>query len=335
MKQLIGLAAALVALAAAMTACDGGKFSIEGTLKDAGTQYLQAIYLSGDSLTNTPVSAVDGKFVMEGNSEELAVVYFYTSQGRLLTHVAAQNGDEIKLEGSVADNYGIAASGTDANSQWSGFIRDRAADFKAMDFKKTDKAIADFVRKNPDNVVSTLLLTCDYSDPGSAEAQKLLKSISETAKPALLLSLYSSAINGIRTPAKLSMLKLRGENDSLDIVKTRGHTLSVVYLWNSSDQDRKAVVERLKNLKKKSGDKLQIVDICLDSDTLSWRSSIRRDSSSWRHYKAVGGPVDKTVENLNVKGSPFFIVADSVGTQIYRGISAEEAEKAVNGKLHK
>lgn len=44
-------------------------------------------------------------------------------------------------------------------------------------------------------MVSTLLLTCDYSDISSPNAQALLKKIDKTAKPEQLLSLYSQFLN--------------------------------------------------------------------------------------------------------------------------------------------
>lgn len=44
-------------------------------------------------------------------------------------------------------------------------------------------------------MVSTLLLTCDYSDISSPNAQALLKKINKAAKPEQLLSLYSQFLN--------------------------------------------------------------------------------------------------------------------------------------------
>ena len=52
----------------------------------------------------------------------------------------------------------------------------------------------------------------------------------------------------------------------------------------------------------------------------------------WGHYKAIGGVVDKTIVDLNVKGSPYFIVADSTGTQIYRGTQFENMRAVLNKK---
>ena len=52
----------------------------------------------------------------------------------------------------------------------------------------------------------------------------------------------------------------------------------------------------------------------------------------WGHYKAIGGVVDKTIVDLNVKGSPYFIVADSTGTQIYRGTQFDKLRDILNKK---
>ena len=80
------------------------------------------------------------------------------------------------------------------------------------------------------------------------------------------------------------------------------------------------------------GSRLQMVDICLDSDTLDWRRTIDGDSVKWGHYKAIDGVVDKTIVDLNVKGSPYFIVADSTGTQIYRGTQFDKLRDVLNKK---
>lgn len=322
----------LTVLAAIVAAsCSDGRFSIEGKLSDAGTQNLQAIYLSGDSLISAWVPSVDGTFRFEGNSEQLTVVYIFSSQKQQIAHVAARNGDEITLSGSIKDNRLISVDGTETNKAWSGFINTHAADFKAMDSKKTDKAIAGFVRKNPENVVSTLLLTCDYSDPGSAEASRLLGSVADKAKPEQLTALYNVLLSGKDLSGKkLTDLSLRNEKDSLVLVKTGESPLSVVYFWKYQDNDRKTAVDSLKRLAEDK--RVKVLDICLDSDTLNWRETIERDSSGWKHYKALAGQVDRTIVGLDVKGSPFFIVADSAGTQLYRGQSVEKACSTVNSK---
>lgn len=330
MKKSAYLIIALL-MAAVCAACGGGAFKIEGHLSDAGTQNLRAVYLSGDTVISQWVPSVDGKFTVDGKADGLMVVYLYNSQMKLVAHVAVDNGDKVTLEGSIADNYNIAIEGTDINKEWNAFVRAHAADFKASRNDATDKAIADFIAKNPKNVVSTLLLTCDYSDLSSPKAQQLLKKIDKSAKPDQLMSLYSQFFNsGDLATKKINALKLRNDQDSIVLVRTYDHPASVIYFWRGDDNNRRSDVAELRAMHK--GSRVQVLDVCLDTDTLSWRRTVTADSTKWQHYRAIGGPVDKTIVDLNVKGSPFFIVADSTGTQIYRGAQINGVRKALDKK---
>ena len=328
-KSLLSIVALLALLS--LAACGGGAFRISGKLSDAGTQNLRIVYLSGDSIVSQWVPAVGGEFKFDGKVNDLSVVYLYSAQMQLIAHVAVDSGDDISLEGSIADCYNVKVTGSDVNEQWNKFIRDHAADFKAMRADKTDCAIADFVEKNPDNVVSTLLLTCDYTDITGAEAQRLMKKISKQAKPEQLLSLYASFFNGNNLSSKkIDALKLRDGSDSIVLVRTYDHPASVIFFWRANDSGRQSIVGELRSLQKDT--RLQVVDICLDSDTISWRRIIDGDSVRWGHYKAIGGVVDQTVSSLNVKGSPYFIVADSTGTQIYRGKKIDDVKSVLKKK---
>ena len=333
MKKLI-YALLTVVVAAVSCACSGGSFNIEGHLKDAGTQNLRAVYLSGDTIISQWVPAVDGAFTLNGSTDGLAVVYLYNSQMKLITHIAVDGDNKIKIEGSIDDNYNITVTGSETNEEWNAFIRSHAKDFAAANNTVTDKAIADYVEQNPKSVVSTLLLTCDYADISSAKAQKLMQKIDKSAKPDALLSLYSQFFNGNDLETKkLNALKLRNEQDSIVLVPTYDKAVSVVYFWRANDSNRRATIEGLKEAYR-DGD-AHIVDVFIDHDTAFWRRTIREDSTKWTHYKAVSGPMDKTIADLNVKGSPFIIVADKSGTQTYRGASINDARKAISKILKK
>ena len=98
---------------------------------------------------------------------------------RLITHFAVKNGQTISIEGELKDNFNITTKGNEESEEWNSFIIAHASDFKERNSEKTDKAIAEFIKANPKNVVSTLLLTCDYTDIRSEEAQKLFDRIED------------------------------------------------------------------------------------------------------------------------------------------------------------
>lgn len=312
--------------------CGNDSFTLEGSLEDAGTQNLRFVYASDGSIHSQWIPSVKGEFRMEGKAKDLTVVYVYSSQMKFITHVAVKNGDKIAIKGKIADNYDISATGSKINEEWLGFIRQNSVNFKKADTEKTDSAITAFIKNNQENIVSTLLLTCDYTDIESETAKTLLESINEKAKPTQLLTLYGkSLMNETYKQKKISVLGLRDDRDSMALVDLKKKPLTLLYFWQQENEGRDSIVRKLKNVKQRESN-VQIIDICMGQDTLNWRVTIKKDSTNWKHYKAICGPVDKTISDLNVTGKNFFIVADTTGTQLYRGASINEAQAAIDKK---
>lgn len=184
-------------------------------------------------------------------------------------------------------------------------------------------------------MVSTLLLTCDYTDIRSEEAQKLFESIDEKARPEQLTVLYNDLLlREIEKQKPLTVLNLRNSKDSLETVQSNEAKLSLYYFWKESNTKRDSIVSQLKKLEKNAGkENLRIVDISIKPDTFGWGRIVARDSVKWKHYVAVGGPVDKTIADLNISAPKFFILTDSTGTQLYRGMDVEEACKTAESKI--
>ena len=310
--------------------CGSDSFTIEGQLNDAGTQNLRFVYLSDGKVSSQWIPSVGGKFTMQGNSENLTVVYIFSSRMKFINHTAIKNGETIQLSGTIADNYNITAEGSEINDQWNAIIRDNAAAFAKNDHNSADKAIADFVKNNPENIVSTLLLTCDYT---GCDFSSLLETVDESAKPEQIVSLYDNDIqNATENAIRLTPFSIRDNRDSLVILNTKSKAFNVLYFWfDNKDKLHNEYIKKLKSLDSKS---VEISDIYLNYDTTGWRAVLKKDSTEWKHYRTVAGAVDKSIESLNVKGMNFIIVADSTGRQIYRGQSADDALSAIKNAKH-
>ena len=329
MKQSIYLYITSI-LCLILTSCGGKNFTINGSFSDAGTQNLRFVYTTGESVVSQWVPAVGGKITMQGKCSDLTVVYIYNAKMKFLAHVAVKNGEEINISGKLTDNYRFAVEGSDINTEWYNFIHANAEDYKAGNSARLDKSIEKYIKANPNNIVSTLLLTCDYSKIESPQAKLLLESIDEEAKPQTLLALYGSLLQkDVQKAVKVKPFSVRNEKDSLVLVELKKKT-NIFYFWYSkeeSDTTRKGIIKALKEINK--GDSIAIRDICVNPDTMGWYKFIKKDSVSWAHYKAIGGPVDEAIHDLDIKGYNYFIVADSVGNQLYRGTSVTEARKAI------
>ena len=306
-------------------ACGSDNFSIEGQLTDAGTQNLRFVYLSGEKIHSQWIPSVGGAFSMQGNSKELTVVYIYSSKMKFLTHIAIKNGETVKLHGTIADNYGITAEGGEINTEWNAFIRNHSEAFTKNDQKRTDKAIEDFVKANPGNIVSTLLLTCDYAGKDFA---KLIETVDASAKPEQITTLYANDLQNLtEKEIQIAPFSLYDDNDSLMTFDIKKNACNVLYFWfDSKDKRHAEYVKKIKTIDDKS---VKVSDIYLNYDTTDWRTTLKKDSTNWKHYRTFAGAADKSIDNLNVKGANFIIVADSTGKQLYRGQSADEALSAI------
>lgn len=315
--------------------CTSKEFKVEGKFSDAGTQNLRFVYVSGDAIHTQWMPTVDGTFTLIGSSDELTVVYVYSSQMRFITHFAVKNGQTITVEGQLKDNYNVTTKGNKESEEWNAFIVAHASDFKAKNSEKIDQTIAEFIKANPENVVSTLLLTCDYSDIRSEEARKLFESIDEKARPEQLTILYNDLLlRDIEKQKPLTVLNLRNSKDSLETVQSNEAKLSLYYFWKESNSKRDSIVSQLKRLEKNVGKgNIRIIDISIKPDTFGWGRIVARDSVMWKHYVAVGGPVDKTIADLNISAPKYFILTDSTGTQLYRGVNVEEACKEAESTI--
>lgn len=113
------------------------------------------------------------------------------------------------------------------------------------------------------------------------------------------------------------------------------HKTTLMYFWEKSDTARNATVKRLKQLYRnyeKEG-RLQVVDIMMSPDSAGWKNILAGDSSRWKHYWAPGGTLNRNLLNMNIGKTPYYIVTTSVGKQLYRGASLDDAIKATDSHM--
>ena len=334
------MVAVVLCVAATVAGCTSDHFTIEGTLADAGTQNVRIVFATDDGFDTEWVTMKDGRFTYTGSSVEPVVVYVFNQQKKLIVHALVQNGDDIEFEGTLAAPYATRVRGTDANEEWSDFIVKHGDDFANSNFSATDAAIAEFIAANPSNVVSTLLLMCDYSDlTDKKKVDGLLSKIEIESRPESVMRTFY-AMQSMRTELtasdRMSVMTLWSDRDSMEFIRPYYNTMSIYYFWNPDDKSRKNDFSILKDFGKELDSKrLQIVDIDLDSDTLRWKSIVRSDSASWRRFWAVGGVTNTYLNKLSLGATPYYILTDSTGRMLYHGGSFAPARKLIEGKLKK
>ncbi|MEE1337591.1 MAG: hypothetical protein UHD04_01425, partial [Muribaculaceae bacterium] len=185
----------------------------------------------------------------------------------------------------------------------------------------------------------------DYNNlDNSTKAHELLNSLDEKAIPTSLIKAYSD-IKALTKATKddsriYHSLQFYNQNDSLTSFMPLRGKISLLY-FADKDDDRKPIIATLDTLfynyknTPKGKTQLQIADIMLDNDTMSWKRTLRGEDTDWQHFWAVGGIMNPTVNEMLVTRTPYFIMLDSVGHTIYRGESIDSIMAIADARLIK
>lgn len=316
------------------------KFKIEGVIPDAGTQSIRIVYVAPEGVKAVWVPVMKGKFKFEGSSEDLTVANIFNQQQMLIAHVAVENGDRLKLEGSIMKPYEIKITGNDVNEEWGDFVNKNSKLYSTGNHGMLDVEIEKYIRDNKGNVVSTLLLLNDYSTLSDAKnVNRLLDMIDKDARPESLLRAYkvmAAEQAGKGAAQKVSPMFLYTPKDSLEAFTTDKGKINLIYFWSIDDNSRSMDMTAMSEFASRYGSnkRLQIADIALDSDTMLWRSTLQKEAAKWhQHYWAVGGIMNGSLKDLWIRETPLVIVADSAGRQLYRGNSVRAAEAVAQSRI--
>ena len=332
MKQL-KLIVILLTTAMMFAACSSDSFRLEARIEGLGTQNVQIVYATSDGVQSDWVTANDDRLSYEGFAPELTVLQVLDSDNRLIARMAVKNGDKLKFRGTLTDPMGIEFKGSDASEEWSKFIKENKELYDAGNQPMLDIAIEKFIRENPDNVVSTLLLIFDYGSLANTDAiDKLLGTINDDAKPLFLISTYQTLRNE-RSKSESNnhfyMLDLYESTGKWSTFRANGHSFSLLWLWSRDDAKHRATADSIKQLAKSYGKRLQVADVLVDGDTTVWRATFKADSTDWTHFWAPGGPNGRYMNTISTFTTPRYLLIDSLGIYNYRGESLAELTKVL------
>ncbi len=322
-----------------MTGCGNDEaFTIAGVVNGVGTQNLRIGYVANGKVINDVTVAVDGKFRYEGSASQPTVVEIFTSSRNLIGCVYAKNGDAIEGEWSIDNPYDAEVSGNSPSKEWAKFLRENQDVLAAKNPMAANDAIARYVMSHRDNVVSTLLMITNYDAAADeAMADSLYNMIEPKARPDALVASYRQMTGGLDAEMmSRRVLPLRlyaGEDSTVTFFPSRQ---SYGLLCFMARDGRDTIVPKLRRLTEDYSQKrLHIVDIAFASDSSAWHGMRSRGSVSWDECWAVGDVVNKSIEYLSVPRTPYFIVVDSTGMQLYRGSAFGGAENVIKSKLGK
>lgn len=323
--------------------CIKNQFKIEVSLPEDVTATYRVIYYASDSkkglLREDAISVANGKGELLCITVKPTMVYIFTHYSQKPFVCYAERGDDIIITGKNDSPDTWSAQGNDINVALDDWRKANAKSLASDNTAAVNKAVADFVRKNPDNPVSTILMLNYFSRRNNESGfRSLMASLKGDAaeKSWRELTGRSDALTAVPPkPAKVSALLLHDIDNNSKLIKTDS-TPSLLYFWNNDRRDYDAAIKSLRSLGKEFTDSLSVnlASICIDPDSIFWRNAVYGDSL--KHVVRAWMPLglaDRRLMALAVTRTPFFIVLDNNGSQVYRGENPDSASRSLRSLM--
>jgi len=318
----------LLLLLAMLGSCSGDRFKVDGNLVNLKGKSLRVVFYGDSGIVDEWVDIDEkGKFTYKGESSQPVIVTFLNSNKEPLMMVVAANGDHLKVKGDAGKALGLKVKGNKLNEDWQLFRDEHGAFYTDPNPSRLDAAIEKYVRENPTDMLSTVLLMADYSNYTDQEkVEALLNGIDIKARPASLTEAFMGNPMGKRNVSvpRLITLTLVKHGGEFEEIKLMEH-ISLINLWANPQTERKAVNIKLQNLLDSSNGSVNIIDVLAESDTLNWHQTIAGEDRP--HYWAPGGPLEQGIQLLGATIMPWYAVTDSTGLVAYSGPHLDDAIK--------
>lgn len=255
--------------------------------------------------------------------------------------IYAERGDEIKVSGDGKDMGAWKVTGNKVSERWSEW-RKNAYQQKA-DSVAFAKSIEEYVRKNPDDKLSSIIMLTEWNRRKDPEGfVRLWNTIDKGARGQQLIEMCGvSDLLGVEfitnaegnleyaKDTKIKRLVLRSRDNGTDTLKF--NKASLLYFYAENNSARRETVDSLKILVKDYPDSVKrvIADVYMDSDSMTWVNAIRRDSLNGvvRAWQPRGVSEEDMVK-MGVTRLPWFVVKDKAGKETYAGNDLKKAMAA-------
>ncbi|MGN0222782.1 MAG: DUF4369 domain-containing protein [Muribaculaceae bacterium] len=326
MRQLLVIQIVTAIIAIVMAACGhSDTFVVNGTIEGNPTMNIRVIYTMRGQVYTGVTAATDGKFSFKAAAPDTAIVELYDNDYALLGRFLTINGEDINLSLSRSP-YRLTVEGNEIAQRWATFLSENADALQADDARH-NAVIAKYIEANPADEVSTLLLITEYnvalSDSAAVQAQQLWQTVQW--KPVGLTSAFAMQLNAAADTAAhaaVDSLRYLRSGNTHAVFVAADHPLTLITI--SSERDgRDSTLAMLRRIKAKGGRladgrAVYVLDLSIDTDTLEWSRSLRRDSATWQRGWLHGGIAHPALRALSIPSVPYYILLDSAGTQLRR-----------------
>lgn len=314
-------------------------FKVKGEIEGLGAQTVTMLYYSNGGLQR--VSAYGdgtGAFEIRGESANPTLAVVELANGTVIANLVAQNGNNITLEGVMSEPMSIEVKGSKPSSEIAKWQKENAAMLLSGDAEGINQAVKSFVEGHKESIAATALLVTHFRSAGYEHlADSLFTLIDPEARPGSVVQNFSSVLAtqlSSKTLATVKPMLLFCPGDTTFYFVPSAQRLALLAFVPETRSCRDSVVPVLASIRDKYPlRRLEVVEFSRTTDSVKWRNCIIPDSASWHQTWAPASVTAPAVRSLCVPRVPYFIVADSAGTQVLRTHSVSMATEYINSVL--
>lgn len=331
----------LVMAAALLASCgDNTKFTVAGRFTDGADRYVTMTYFDGSGVKEVNASAINGSFRVSGVAPAYALLTIIDASTQTpYVSAIARNGDAINLEIDASEPVNCKARGNKPSEAFNAFIRDNAEPILNGREAVVNRIVSDYIVANPDGPESTAMLTNLFFAAGHEQkADSLLRLLGPEARSRALIGSFAMMLASQldeEATSPVSQHYLTGPDNKRVRLSPRDASLT---LYAFSDDDATRVDSTTMLLRELTGrypvKRFHGIALSSASDSLSWAVKVSADTTVV--YDRVWTPVllaDRDWKRLAIPRRPYFIVVDSVGSQLLRTGSASRARSFIINRL--
>lgn len=333
----------LISLAGmAMHSCgDDERFRVEGVVDGLGTRGLLFVYeTDGGGVQTVMAQAIDGKFSIVGSSKEYTLGQLLTADSRVVARVVVRNGQTLKCVFDLENPYNVQIKGNSVCEDWAKFLRENEQGLRNDSHAEANALIRNYISDHKDDMASTaLLLTQYYAVGDESVVDSLMSVIDPSARPESLVAGYRrmvARLNSAAIEGKMTSFSLYRADGSIENYFPGRTSYTLVYFSGRGNERRdtiKPILHRL--IDSLSMRQIKVMEVSLVPDTTIWMNHYRADSARWAMLWSPGGPANPSFISLDIPRTPYWVVTDSTGAQVYRGTTLSTAVDTLRRRLHR
>ena len=313
---------------------DGNSFRIEGRLRHMNQGEFYVYSPDGGLKGIDTIKVHEGRFAYETMlRDEATFVVIFPNFSELA--VFGKPGKTATIKGDASHMKEMTVKGTDDNEE----MTKLRMVMNRLTPPEIPKAVEAFIKEHLESPASIYLMKRYFladRQPDYKKAAQLTKMMLKVNPEngqliqldKLLRLMQGAALNQL---PKFTATDVQGRQVSEKDLKAKVNVVSVWASWNYQSTDMQ---RRLKEKKKKFGDKLAIVSICLDGSPADCkRTVVDRDSLKWS--TVCDGRMWETplLSKFGIGDIPANVVIDSKGCIIERNLTPAKLDEKIEGLL--